>query len=236
MYGAAPSSGSGQDDGVAPERTAPAEPTSKAAAGPAPAGVGEVDGESDEAPVSGSELVDPWASVPLQTVVPARPAVAQPAVPRPSEGVRLIDPWAGAARNRGPRPLDPELRDPFHSTRPRHQGPRLARADLRDPFARSSAPTAAPVPSTTAEPPAPEPGMPMHPDLRDPFGRRKARPTPPPEATPAPTPRPPAPPSTAPREPSPPPSGERQRSGLVPGALLPSGHPFAHLLRARRPT
>lgn len=243
----APSSGSGQG---AKEHDAAAQAPTAAPVEVAPPPSGTTDGRAaaaaprgaskDEAPPvreGQAELVDPWASVPLQTVVPAPPVAVRRVAP-PSTSAPLLDPWAGAARLHVPRQLDPELRDPFHAIRPHHEVPRLAHADLRDPFARRSGASkaAAPVPPAAA---APEPGMPVHPDLRDPFGRRKARPAPPPAGAGA-TPLPPA----LPRAPSLPSSEDRasddrapteQPGALVPGALLPSTSPFAHLARARRP-
>ena len=240
--GAAPPSGSGQGDeghDEAVEVPAPVEtppPPSVTSEGqtaaPAPAGrQGESESERgwDVAPASEADLVDPWASVPVQTVMPKPPAAVRPSAPRSS--ATLLDPWAGAARRHVPRQLDPELRDPFHAIRSHHYVPRLAHADLRDPFKRRSGTSeaGAPLPPAAA---APAPGMPAHPDLRDPFGRRKARPTPPPAGA---APRPPA----APREPSMPPSGAGASEGETtepgPGALRPTASPFAHLPRARRP-
>lgn len=251
----APSSGSGP---ASEPRTEPAQAVDGAQgspegepAAPAPGGASEGDGGWDRAPASEQVqpvLVDPWASVPLQTAVPTRPptrsVVVQPVVPRSHVSAPLLDPWAGGtARRHAPRQLDPELRDPFHGMRPRSEAPRVASADLRDPFARRDADRRddarrvgpaerAAAPAIRSAPPEPlDPRMPTHPDLRDPFGRRKARPAPPPSgAAPDPVPRPPAPPSL-PREPS----GELRPGALVPGALLPSAGPFAHLPRTRRP-
>lgn len=236
--GAAPPSGSGQgdeghDEAVevpAPVETPPPPVTSEGqTAAPAPSPSPRDESEKDVAPASEADLVDPWALVPVQTVMPTPPAAVRPSAQRSS--ATLLDPWAGAARRHVPRQLDPELRDPFHAIRSHHYVPRLAHADLRDPFKRRSGASeaGAPMPPAAAAPAA---GMPVHPDLRDPFGRRKARPTPPPAGA---APRPPA----APREPSMPPSktgaseGETTEPG--PGALRPSTSPFAHLPRARRP-
>jgi hypothetical protein len=204
-----------------------------------PATTPEPDGpDTTSSPPSASELVDPWASVPLQTVVPMPPVVhpppAPPVAPPAATGAPLLDPWGGTARRHVPRQLDPELRNPFHGLRARHDGPHLARADLRDPFARegscggracsdaSRRPRPAPAPSERAAPapaPARPPGMPLHPDLRDPFGRRKPGPTPPPTGG-------------APVAPAPTPDGSdpAPRSG----AALPAPPPFAHLRGAQR--
>lgn len=194
-------------------------------------------------------LVDPWASVPLQIVVPTRPVPAPaPTVhPGPATHAPLLDPFANARRS-GPRKLDPELRDPFHSLRVHSVGghpggARLAQADLRDPFARQPPSPAAVTAEPAAHPRAAEPAMPLHPDLRDPFGRRKARPTPPPSHPPPDHPPPdhgaPALPTVqplAPRAPAPPSAAAPPREATPrSGAFLPSARPFAHLPRTRRP-
>lgn len=184
---------------VAPTPTPSAEPAAPATAEPAPT------------------LADPWASVPIQRVVPnSSSSGTAHAAASPGAHAPLLDPWSGTRRG-APRKLDPELRDPFGTLRVSAGTVHLARADLRDPFARAnhgSAQHAAPAAAS------PEPSMPLHPDLRDPFGRRRAKPSPPPAS---------AAPSSAPVTP--------RDHGQVPspGAWLPTPQPFAHLPATRSP-
>ena len=170
--------------GASPQGDEPPEaPSSRAVPAPveAPLSPGAperrtVEGSSSSAGSAEQATLDPWASVPVQIVVPD--PQSPPAEPETTRA--LLDPWAGAGRRNAAPPVDPELRDPFRGMRLRHDGPRLAHADLRDPFSRSSSSRPAPRSSAARhEPAASEPAMPLHPDLRDPFGRRKARPAPP---------------------------------------------------------
>lgn len=231
LVGASPTAAPAGPRSEAPAREQAAPAREQAAPAPTESSQAPQGAPSDEA----AALVDPWASVPLQTVAPTRPVAPPPrssAEPRAASAPPLLDPWAGAAARHVPRQLDPELRDPFLGMR-RHPQPmprlRFAMADLRDPFARrSGAPRrsgAAAEPSagtrgvTRVAPPATG-GVPLHPDLRDPFSRRKARP-----AAPAPAAAPTPPTPTPPAQVAPPPSPRADRLG----------RPFAHPSRAARP-
>lgn len=174
------------------------------------------------APVS--EVIDPWADVPLQSVVPGRAVTIVRSAPPPAteRSPDLMDPWARAPRRSVPRRLPStgraptDLRDPFGGAS-QSIGPRLAQAELRNPFERRPAAVTEDASSTRSAPRPPGP-LPTteHPDLRNPFAEP---PSPPPRACDQGPCAPSLPPAVAPEPPASP--EPAPRSGWLPGGASP---------------